>query len=334
MALRTALPFAAFAAAAFACTDILLPLYVYPGGAGSATPDWQAAVDAIKSNPETHFYVIINPNDGPLGTSDPTGNNGGYCNAGPDGIPHGCNRDWTTHLGAINALPNAQTLGYVYTSYGNTSGRSTADVEGDVLEWSQWDTAPTWAAGATANISIYGIFFDEVSSSASSAPFYRDLATYANQTFDAKSPADRGLYSVFMNPGTNPDRDFEAALFNMSSAVVTQEACFTTRPSSDCPLPYTPFNSQSLAPGNGLPYDLDLLGQSSILVHGFADPGGATVATLCKQIEGVISLGVHSTYFTTGGWNTTTSTPATIGMVAHLISEKNNVRSCPSGCYA
>lgn len=318
---------AAFAASVFARTEVMVPLYVYPGNVTWTNPEWSAAVEAIKHNPHLHFYVIINPNNGPRNTSDPTGYNGGYCQVynNTDYIPHGCNRDWTSHLSAISKLSNAQTIGYVYTSYGQ---RPVEDVKADILEWSQWDREPTWDEGKTANIAIHGIWFDEVGSSSGNASQCLELVQYANDTFNAKG-SKRGKYSVILNSGPVSDANYEAELFNMSSAVVTKETCYTSDPDSlgvawDCQEPYSPFDFSSLTAGSGLPHDSAFLPQTVVIVHQFRGPPTATMQTLSDQIDGVVQLGLHSTYFTSGSWHNTTMIPATIGNVSRILSKAND----------
>lgn len=333
----------ALAAPALAATQAMVPLYVYPGNTTWTNPDWSAAVAAIKANPSVHFYVVINPNSGPKNTSDPTGFNGGYCNVDgdPNYVPHGCNRDWTTHLDAINRLDNAQTLGYVWTGYGQ---RDAADVRADVLEWSQWDTAPTWTAGDTADISIHGLWFDEMGIDPGNATHYLDIMTYANETFgvstssssdddddDDNDDHDDRPYTIVLNAGPVPNATYEAQLFGMASAVVTKETCFTSDPAAhnatwDCPPPYAPFSYGALAAGDGLPHDAAFLPQTVVIVHQFAGPPAATQQTLKEQLDGVVALGVHSTYFTGGSWHQTTVAPATIGAVGKLLAAANGAR--------
>ncbi|POS77825.1 hypothetical protein DHEL01_v203766 [Diaporthe helianthi] len=323
--MRPLVGLAALAAIAMASTDVMVPLYVYPGNNTWTNPNWEAAVDAIKDNPHMHFYVIINPNNGPQNTSDPSGFNEGYCNVeNDDYIQHGCNRDWTTHLADITKLSNAQTIGYVYTGYGQ---RPADEVKADILEWSRWDTAPTWDANKDVDISIHGLWFDEIGSSSVNASLYQDLVTFANETFDAKG-SDKGKYTVVLNAGHVVDPDYETQLFNMASAVVTKETCYTTDPEADgvswdCPMPYTPFEAAKLATGNGLPHNSAFLPQSVVIVHQFRGPTNASVQMLTAQIDAVVDLGFHSTYFTSGSWHTTTSEPATIGNVAKILSEAN-----------
>lgn len=340
--MRRLLSLAALAVAALARTDVMVPLYVYPGNSSWTNPDWAAAVAAIRANPDVHFYVVINPNSGPKNTSDPSGFNGGYCNVYSDAnyIAHGCNRDWTSHLTAINSLHNAQTIGYVYTRYGQ---RPVADVKADILEWSQWTSAPTWTADETANISINGLWFDEVGSSPGNYTSYRDLIAYANDTFAAAADDDahsgkRGrAYSVVLNAGAVPNATYEAQLFGMASAVVTKETCYTSDAAAvgaawDCPAPYAPFAYNQLTNGNGLPHNAAFLPQTVVIVHQFVGPPAATMDTLQQQIDGVVGLGVHSTYFTSGSWHNTTIDPATIGNVGKMLSVANDAITWTSGC--
>lgn len=279
--------------------------------------------------------MIINPNNGPKNTSDPSGDNGGYCNVydNPDYIPHGCNRDWTTHLATINKLSNAQTLGYVYTRYG---ARDTADIEADIAEWAAWDTAPTWTEGETVDISIHGLWFDEIGTDPGNSTQYAELVSYANTTFDARDDDkddsddddDDSAYTVVLNAGPVPNATYEAELFGMASAVVTKETCYTSDPAAanvswDCPEPYAPFEFTTLETGDGLPHNKAFLPQTVIIVHQFVGPPAATLETLQEQIDGVVALGVHSTYFTSGSWHQTTLSPATIGNVSKILAAGN-----------
>lgn len=324
---------AALAAMVLAGTDVMVPLYVYPGNTTWTNPAWSAAVSAIKSNRHLHFYVVINPNSGPKNTSDPTGYNGGYCNVYNDTnyIPHGCNRDWTTHLDSINKQDNAQTIGYVYTAYGS---RDVEDVKADILEWSEWTSEPTWTEGEEANIKVHGLWFDEIGTESGNYSYYQDLINYANETFTASSSqkrsssSKRGAYTVVLNAGPVSDAAYEAQLFNMASAVVTKETCYTDDPAAsgvswDCPEPYTPFDVSNLSAGNGLPHDSKFLPQTVVIVHQFVGPPNATLQMLQDQIHGVVDLGLHSTYFTSGSWHNTTIEPATIEQVGDILNAAN-----------
>lgn len=318
-------------------TNVMVPLYVYPGNTTWTNPAWTAALAAVKANPDLHFYLVINPNSGPKNTSDPSGFNGGYCNvaADPNYIPHGCNRDWTTHLAALSALPNAQAIGYVYTAYGN---RPLDDVKADVLEWSQWARAPTWSAGQDdVDIQMHGLWFDEIGADSANYSYLHDLVTYANESF-ADSHDDDDDYTVVLNAGPVANATYEAQLFHMASAVVTKETCYTDDPAAsgvswDCPEPYTPFDVASLEAGNGLPHDAKFLPQAVVIVHQFTGPPNVTVQMLQDQINGVVDLGIHSTYFTSGSWHNTTIEPATIEQVGSILTMANR-NGAPGGLVA
>ncbi|CAN8104245.1 unnamed protein product [Discula destructiva] len=337
---------AALAATVVARTSMMVPLYVYPGNASWTNPEWAAAVKAFKANSHLHFYVVINPNNGPLNTSDPSGANGGYCNVYNDSsyIPHGCNRDWTTHLAALNKLSNVQTIGYVYTRYG---ARDPAAIKADIAEWAAWDTAPTWTFGGDkADIAVAGLWFDEIGADPSNATLVADLVAYANTTFgddDRHRRRGNDEYSVILNAGPVANATYEAQLFALADAVVTKETCYTSDPTAagvtdDCPEPYAPFDYAALTPGNGLPHDRALLPQTVVIVHQFVGPPAATMETLQAQVAGVVALGVHSTYFTGGSWHQTTVAPATIGNVSELLSVATGangaVRSSTVGSWA
>lgn len=328
MLTRSLAALAALAASTvLAATNVMVPLYVYPGNTSWTNPAWSAAVAAVKANPALHFYLVINPNSGPSNTSDPSGFNGGYCQVYNDTnyIPHGCNRDWTTHLASLNKRSNAQTIGYVYTSYG---ARALDDVKADILEWAEWATAPTWTEGAEANIKMHGLWFDEIGSDSGNYSYYQELVTYANETFASAGPKNRGAYTVVLNAGPVPNATYEAQLFHLASAVVTKETCYTSDPAAsgvtwDCPAPYTPFAVANLSAGHGLPHDPALLPQTVVIVHQFTGPPNATVQMLQDQIDGVVELGLHSTYFTSGSWHNTTLEPATIGAVGDMLNVAN-----------
>lgn len=114
-------------------TKVLLPLYLDPsqGGAGQ----WSNVYAAITANPGVQFQIIINPHSGPGNTK------AGY------------NSDYITGVAKLNSYPNVHTFGYVRTGYGS---RTTTAVGTDIARWANWNTY------TASNITIRGIFFDEV----------------------------------------------------------------------------------------------------------------------------------------------------------------------------
>ncbi|KAH6843210.1 Spherulation-specific family 4-domain-containing protein [Chaetomium sp. MPI-CAGE-AT-0009] len=331
MKAHLAIQLAVFAVTALARTEVMLPLYTPPGGI-PARPDWQAAVDAIRDNQDMHFYVVINPNSGPKNTSSP--GNMGSCNLwnatdpnDPDYLEHGCNRDWSTNVHILNQFQNVQTLGYIATGYGNVDRRSIEQIEEDIAEWAAWDIARTWNLNEVGNISIHGLWFDEAGITLGNRTEYLALTSYARQVFTTTGPSPRHQFSIVMNPGSNPDQNYEDDLFGMADAVVVRETCWTSVASADCPPPYEPFDYATLRNGFGLPYNELYRNKTVVLVHQVRGPPAANNQTLYEQVKGVVGLGLHSTYFTSGNWSETRLLPASVGVVAESLSRANNETS-------
>lgn len=149
---------------------ITLPLYVYPGNSASA---WSNVTAAIAAYPKVQWQVIVNPNSGP-GT--------------PNLTSYPSNPNDITGISKLNGYPNVITLGYVDTAF---TQKPYSNVTADI------DTYAYWADYAKANISIGGIFFDDVSSSAATAAltYYHNASVYAY----AKVPST--VTPVVFNPG-------------------------------------------------------------------------------------------------------------------------------------
>ncbi|KAK3314302.1 Spherulation-specific family 4-domain-containing protein [Apodospora peruviana] len=314
-------------------TEIMLPLYAAPGGT-TTSAEWSATIDAIRANRDMHFYVVINPNNGPKNTSTP-GNPGG-CNVHDTTDPnfdpfieHGCNRDYSTNLAKINQEPNAQTVGYIYTRYGDETLRSREEIEKDITEWALWDKAATWSFGVEANISIHGLWFDETGIDIGNRSEYEHLTSFARNEFATKGPQPRNQFSIIMNPGSNPTTEYEPFLFQMADAVVTRETCWTSTPNEDCAGTYTPYDYREMYQGlgnktAGLPKDPALNSKAVVIVHQVVDPPTANNQTLYEQILGTVRLGVHSAWFTSGNWSQETRLPASVGFVSEMFSRANN----------
>ncbi|MCJ1273136.1 hypothetical protein MMC21_000925 [Puttea exsequens] len=148
---------------------ILLPLYIYPGDSATA---WSNVTAAIAAYPKVQWQIIVNPSSGPGTTSFPT------------------DKNFITGISNLNKYTNVITLGYVDTAYAN---RAYSSVTSDI------DVYAKWASYTKANISIGGIFFDDVTgaSAATSAilTYYTNASTYAY----AKIPST--VTPVVFNPG-------------------------------------------------------------------------------------------------------------------------------------
>ncbi|KLU86088.1 hypothetical protein MAPG_05107 [Magnaporthiopsis poae ATCC 64411] len=97
-------------------TNISLPLYVRPSVEyNDNASNWQSLLSTIRSHRNVLFDVIINDDSGP-GTT-------------PDDV------NFAAGVGLLNAEPNARTLGYVHTGYGNISQDV---VVANVTRWAAW----------------------------------------------------------------------------------------------------------------------------------------------------------------------------------------------------
>ncbi|KAJ7627130.1 Spherulation-specific family 4 [Roridomyces roridus] len=148
--------------AVYAKTGVIVPLYSYP----STTSTWGPLTTAMTNNPNTQFYIIVNPASGP-----------GSANSQPD----------TSYQAAITTLRshfNAILLGYVYTSYG---ARAVADVQTDIKTYTGWSSA----------YGVQGIFFDETEAGLT--------AQYTAYTDAVRAATFTGISKgyIFLNPGTN-----------------------------------------------------------------------------------------------------------------------------------
>lgn len=153
---------------------ILLPLYVYPDTSASA---WTNATAAIAAYPKVQWQVIVNPASGPGTTGYPTDQN--YI----DGIA------------ILNSYPNVKTLGYVDTDF---THRAYSAVVSDINVYATW---ASYTKG-NQNISIAGIFFDDVNNTAT-APGSTAVSTYmqnASAYAYANVPSD--VTPVVFNPGS------------------------------------------------------------------------------------------------------------------------------------
>ena len=148
---------------------ILLPLYLYPGTSASA---WSNITDTISAYPKVKWQVIVNPNSGP-GTTG----------------PYPADPNYITAIAKLNSYNNVQTLGYVDTLY---TKRAYTSITTDIA------TYASRSSYAKANISIAGIFFDDVNNTAA-APVYTYMSNASTYAYDTV-PSD--VTPVVFNPGS------------------------------------------------------------------------------------------------------------------------------------
>ncbi|KAK5170097.1 uncharacterized protein LTR77_004681 [Saxophila tyrrhenica] len=147
---------------------ILLPLYIYP-----SRNAWEPLFNAVSTNQEVNFTVIVNPDSGP-GQSAGPGN------------------DYVSAISRLTAAPNVQTVGYVRTGYGT---RDIDTVLRDVDIYSRWSQLAN-------GLAVSGIFFDEAPHDYSQQK-QQYMAT-ANQAVK-ESTGIREPRLIIHNPGTIPD---------------------------------------------------------------------------------------------------------------------------------
>ncbi|KAF5347220.1 hypothetical protein D9758_011086 [Tetrapyrgos nigripes] len=141
-------------------TGAIFPLYIFPGDPGICA-GWSAVLDSISANPTLPFYLIVNPNSGPVDTPDP-----GYQSCIPQ----------------VRSLSdNVKVVGYVATGYGS---KASSDVLNEVTTYMNWDVSyrPT------------GIFFDETNATADHVQLYTSYAAQVRQDVPGDS-------FVILNPG-------------------------------------------------------------------------------------------------------------------------------------
>jgi len=152
-------------------TGLIIPLYTYP-----TDGTWDAVIQAKKSHPSVPILAAINPDSGPGSAKS---------------------ADYATGITNLEAA-GVTVIGYVPTGYGTQSYSSVANVESEVDDYVSWYP------------NLAGIFFDEMSTSATEQSYYQTLATYVSS---------HGLDVTVGNPGTNvPD-----ALLGIFTVLVVYE---------------------------------------------------------------------------------------------------------------
>ena len=217
-------------------TFILVPLYIYPDSDASA---WVNLTNTIAAYPTVQWQVIVNPNSGPGTTGYPDSN-------------------YIPAIAKLNSYPNVITLGYVDTQY---TSRAISAVETDI------QTYASWSGYQQADISIKGIFFDDVKNtdSTSTYTYYQTITDYAKETV---SP---NLHPIIFNPGTLAP----AQLFSYADTIVEFEN------------QYSNYNGQT----TDLTIPQQYRSQSDIIIN--STPDGADVGSI---VHTIIQDGIAGVY--------------------------------------
>ena len=220
---------------------ILLPLYIYPGTSASA---WNSVFNAITKYSNVHWQVVVNPDSGPGALTS-----AGYPSA-----------DYISGIAKLNTFANVQTLGYVHTSY---AAESYSTLTHNISVYANW------ASDTQSNITIDGIFFDEVSNSNAS-----DVLTYMdNASAYAYATVPTDITPVVFNVGVRAPWQF----FDWADTIIQVENAYSTYQN------YTTISSFS--PSNRT--------QTAIVLHN--TPSKAPVQSL---VHTMIYYGIEATYFT------------------------------------
>lgn len=217
-------------ASAVQATNLLLPLYVYPSYLGT----WNYIYKVIADHPDLDFDIIINPSDGP---------------GGERGV--GYNSDYIQGVAQLNAYHNVHLFGYVHTSYGS---RSIDDVNQDTAYWADWSSY------TAEDISVEGIFFDEVPNNDDQGnqdvEYMTEVTDYAYSLFDKLTHEMQTIYNVGMKSVHPEYFDDEMADY----VIVFENYAYK----------YSPDVLR-----NNVPTGAEA--KSSILLHGFFDPACPTL---------------------------------------------------------
>lgn len=231
-------------------------------------------------NSQLTFQIIINPDSGP-GSPTP-----------------GDSDEYAAGVTKLNTYLNVQLFGYVHCNYDTSSGD---EINRNVTQWNSWNADP--------NISINGIFFDEIPNeegSIVSVAFLASLVQYAKSVF-----GDHGFMSIF-NPGATPQH---IELYDSADYIVVFESEASSY--SDTVLTsHIPFGKAS---------------QSSVLIHNF--DGEGSEGQLGTWLQGMISAGVGSANILNNGYSEANSDNdlAGISSVASMLASSGDQSTAKSG---
>jgi hypothetical protein len=224
-----------------ASMGVLVPLYAYPlvtTGSGAArttvpSPAWSTVAAGAALVPTV---AVINPSNGPVACASPPS---ATLAAFQQGIS-------LLHQSGVTVL------GYVHTSYGR---RPAAQVNQDVQTYAQC-------------YGVDGVFFDEVSTQSSLAPYYAAAAATVRQSV-ARAGGKAALVAI--NPGAYPDTQIAA----VADITVIHE-------SADLDLPPVPPALSGYPPGR--------FAYLALAIGNLAQMQPAAIASLFQQGVGYVDL--------------------------------------------
>ncbi|KAI3324264.1 Spherulation-specific family 4-domain-containing protein [Xylariaceae sp. AK1471] len=270
-------------AASVSATGILLPLYLYPSAEfNDGAANWKPAFDAMAASAHVPWLVVVNPANGP----------------GPTGEPGNGDPNYISGVSQLNALSNVQTIGYVRTDYGASP---LAELEANITNWANWSSFSSSSenTGVNENIGVDGIFFDEAS--ASGFEYLNSAIAYARTAFGSKQ-----IVTICNFGGAAP-----AEYYGICDVAIAFES-FLNNPDFPVYMGQTTLDA-NIPAGN---YDA----QAAVIVHDFTgaayDGKVADVTLLNSYVQFVRDFGLGWVYFCSGGYDSITTAPATIGALA------------------
>lgn len=143
---------------------VMVPLYIYP--LPPPHDPWRPLIEAIRSNPDVDFCIIINPDSGP----------------GHHDLP---SRDYQRAIPSLRAAAHpgqvVELIGYVLTDYAK---RNPHLVALDVHKYAVWPLHSTSThPQGDMRLALDGIFLDEVSWHRDESLYYHQAAEYIRDTF-------------------------------------------------------------------------------------------------------------------------------------------------------
>ncbi|MGH9919253.1 MAG: spherulation-specific family 4 protein [Nitrososphaerales archaeon] len=293
MSMTTAFALRASYAATSIDSGVVIPLYNYPDST------WSTIAQTAQANPNVPIIAVINPDNGPGSSQDPT------------------------YLAGVQSLQAAgvKVIGYVATGYATSSYSAVSSVESLANDYKVW-------------YNVNGIFFDEMSNVATYESYYSTLNSYVKSdgmTYTMGNPGTSvpdgyiGILNTLVideNQGypslssiTYPG--YPASDFSVIAYGVSYDAAFVTSAASLVGYMYI----DNLSGGN--PYST----LSSLFTQ--------TVATLAA-LDGsqTTSSTTSSTTVTSSSTTTTTTTSTTSSTSPITIKVKSSLAGAPlTGMY-
>ncbi|KAI1758172.1 Spherulation-specific family 4-domain-containing protein [Xylaria castorea] len=276
-----------FMAASVAATGVLLPLYVYPSAEyDDGAANWKPALDAMAASASSSvsWLAVVNPGNGP----------------GQTGQPGNGDANYISGVSQLNAQPNVRTIGYVRTNYATSPQE---ELQANITNWASWASYSGSGSGSgsgSSDIGVDGIFFDE--SSAADFDYLNTAVTHARAAFGSKQIV------TICNFGSAAPAEF----FGICDVAIVFES-FLNNPPSPAYMGKATIDANTPSGGG---YDA----QAAVVVHDFvgaaADGRPADTALLGSYVQEARDAGLGWLYFCSGGYDSITTAPATVGALA------------------